>query len=59
MAGSQLISRRISPLFGSLSLPGLAVAGVGVVTWQRLVARRHPQGSWLNRARELVSIARH
>ena len=40
LAGAQLISRRASPMVGSFSVPGLVAAGVGVVTWQRLVARR-------------------
>ena len=43
LAGAQLISRRAGPMVGPFSVPGLVAAGVGVVTWQRLVARRRPQ----------------
>jgi ubiquinone biosynthesis protein len=59
LAGAQLISRRASPMVGPFSVPGLVAAGVGVVTWQRLVARRRPQRSWVSRAREVVEVARH
>jgi ubiquinone biosynthesis protein len=59
MAGAQLISRRASPMLGSFSVPGLVAAGVGVVTWQRLVARRRPQQSWVSRARRMAELARH
>jgi ubiquinone biosynthesis protein len=62
MAGAQLISRRTSPLVGSVSLPGLAVAGVAVLTWQRLIARRKPRVSWVSRTRQVAEIthdARH
>jgi ubiquinone biosynthesis protein len=58
MAGAQLISRRASPMVGGFSLPGLVAAGVGVVTWQRLVAKRRPQRSWVSRARDLAAVAR-
>ncbi|HXR22060.1 MAG TPA: hypothetical protein VN786_05855 [Acidimicrobiales bacterium] len=59
MAGAELISRRASPMLGPFSAPGLVAAGVGVVSWQRLRARRRTQRSWVSRARELVEVARH
>jgi ubiquinone biosynthesis protein len=59
MAGAQLISRRASPMLGSFSVPGLVVAGVGVLTWQRLVARRRTQQTWVSRARRIAELARH
>jgi hypothetical protein len=59
MAGAQLISRRASPMVGSFSVPGLAVAGVGVLTWQRLIARRQTQQSWVSRVRKITEFARH
>ena len=46
-------------MLGSFSLPGLVVAGVGVLTWQRLVARRRPPQSWVSRARRVAEFARH
>ena len=57
MAGAQLISRRASPMVGSFSVPGLVVAGVGVLTWQRLVARRRTPQSWVSRARRIAEFA--
>jgi ubiquinone biosynthesis protein len=59
MAGAELISRRASPMLGSFSVPGLVAASVAVLTWQRLVARRHPQQSWVSRARRIAESARH
>jgi ubiquinone biosynthesis protein len=59
MAGSQLISRRAGPMLGPFSAPGLVVAGVGVLTWQRLIARRHPRQTWVSRARRIAEVARH
>jgi ubiquinone biosynthesis protein len=59
MAGAQLISRRASPMLGAFSAPGLVAAGVAVITWQRLIARRGPQRSWVTRARELANMRRH
>ncbi len=59
MAGAELISRRASPMLGPFSVPGLVAVGVGVVSWQRLRARRRTQRSWVSRARELVQVARH
>jgi ubiquinone biosynthesis protein len=58
MAGAQLISRRTAPLVGSFSLPGLLAAGVGAITWQRLLNRRKPHDSWVTRARKAVAVAR-
>jgi ubiquinone biosynthesis protein len=54
LAGAQLISRRASPMVGAFSVPGLVAAGVGVLSWQRLVARRHPSRTWVSRAREIA-----
>jgi ubiquinone biosynthesis protein len=58
LAGAQLISRRTRPMLGSYSIPGLVVAGVGVVTWQRLIARRKPRESWVTRAKNVAEMAR-
>jgi ubiquinone biosynthesis protein len=59
LSSAQLISRRARPVLGSLSVPGLVAAGLGVITWQRLAARRHPRRSWVGRARGLAAVARH
>jgi ubiquinone biosynthesis protein len=56
MAGAQLISRRTAPMVGPFSVPGLVVAGVGLATWQRLIARRR-SGTWVSRARSVAKIA--
>ena len=45
-------------MVGSFSVPGLVAAGVGVVTWQRLVARRRQHRTWVTRARRLADMAR-
>jgi ubiquinone biosynthesis protein len=58
LAGAQLISRRTAPLARQISVPGLLAAGVGVVTWQRLVARRKPHDTTITRIRKLVDVAR-
>jgi ubiquinone biosynthesis protein len=58
LSGAQLISRRTGPTLGGLSIPGLIAAGVGMVTWQRLVGRRETTRSWATRARDLAQ-ARH
>jgi ubiquinone biosynthesis protein len=58
MAGAQLISRRAAPMIGAFSAPGLLAAGVALVTWQRLIKRRHPQRSWITRTRELANMTR-
>ena len=58
MAGAELVSRRAGPMLGPFSVPGLVCAGVGLLTWQRLLARRHPQRSWVSMARELAHVAR-
>ena len=58
LAGAQLISRRAGPTLGGVSIPGLVAAGVGMVTWQRLVARRETTRSWVTRARELAQARR-
>ena len=58
MAGAQLISRRTAPLVGPFSIPGLLAAGVGVVTWQRLITRRKPHDTLVTRARKALDVAR-
>ena len=58
MAGAQLISRRTGPLVGPFSVPGLVVAGVGLATWQRLIARRRSR-SWVSRARSVARLTGH
>jgi ubiquinone biosynthesis protein len=58
LAGAQLISRRAAPTVGSFSIPGLVAAGVGVLTWQRLVARRKEQQTWVTQVRKAVEFAR-
>jgi ubiquinone biosynthesis protein len=57
IAGAELVSRRARPMFGPFSVPGLVVAGVGLFTWQRLIARRQNQ-SWVTRARRIAQLAR-
>jgi ubiquinone biosynthesis protein len=57
LAGAQLVSRRAGPLVAGLSVPGLVAAAVGIVTWQRLIARRETSRSWVTRARELARSA--
>jgi ubiquinone biosynthesis protein len=58
LGSAQLISRRTGPTLGSISLPGLVAAGVGVLTWQRLVRRRHEHKTWVSRAREMTERRR-
>lgn len=58
LAGAQLISRRAGPLLGGVSVPGLAAAVVGLLTWQRLIARRETSRSWVTRARNLARATR-
>jgi ubiquinone biosynthesis protein len=58
MAGAQLISRQASPMVRGVSLPGLVAAGVGVVTWQRLIAKRRPHRTWVSRVRQLAAVRR-
>ena len=57
MAGAELISRRASPMVGPFSVPGLVAAGVGVLTWQRLIARRESR-SWVSRALSFARMTR-
>ena len=59
LASAQLFSRRTGPTVGSISMPGLVAAGVGVLTWQRLVRRRREHKTWVSRARELAELRRH
>jgi ubiquinone biosynthesis protein len=59
LGSAQLLSRRTGPTVGSISLPGLVAAGVGVLTWQRLVRRRREHKTWVSRARELAESRRH
>jgi ubiquinone biosynthesis protein len=56
LASAQLVSRRTGPTVGPISLPGLVAAGVGVLTWQRLVRRRRERKTWVSRARELAEL---
>jgi len=59
LASAQLFSRRTGPTVGPISMPGLVAAGVGVLTWQRLVRRRREHRTWVSRARELAESRRH
>ena len=59
IAGAELVSRRASPMVGQYSVPGLLATGVGVLSWQRLVARRRTRRSLVSRARRAVEVARH
>ena len=59
LASAQLFSRRTGPNVGPISMPGLVAAGVGVLTWQRLVRRRREHKTWVSRARELAELRRH
>jgi len=52
LASAQLIARRTGPNIGPISVPGAIAAGVGVLTWQRLVRRRREHKTWVSRARE-------
>ena len=58
LAAAQLVSRRAGPLIGPFSVPGIVAAGVGMITWQRLVRRRTEHPTWVSRARELVEARR-
>jgi ubiquinone biosynthesis protein len=58
LAGAQLMARRAGPTIGGVSIPGLVAAGVGVLTWRRLVARRETSRSWVTRARGLAEALR-
>jgi ubiquinone biosynthesis protein len=59
LAGAQLISRRTGPMIGPFSGPGLVAAGVGALTWQRLVRRRRPHRSMVGRGVQMAEEARH
>jgi ubiquinone biosynthesis protein len=56
LASAQLIARGTGPRIGSISIPGLLAAGVGVLTWQRLVRHREEHESWVTRARQLGEL---
>jgi ubiquinone biosynthesis protein len=56
LAGAQLIARRAGPTIGGVSIPGLVTVGVGVMTWQRLIARRETTRSLLTRARSFARV---
>jgi ubiquinone biosynthesis protein len=56
LASAQLLSRRAGPSPAGLSVPGLIAAGVGIVTWQRLAARRAGRRTTLSRVRDLASL---
>jgi ubiquinone biosynthesis protein len=58
LAAAQLVSRRAGPLIGPFSVPGIVAAGVGMITWQRLVRRRTEHPTWVSRARELLEARR-
>jgi ubiquinone biosynthesis protein len=58
LGSAQLFSRRTGPNVGALSLPGMVAAGVGVLTWQRLVRRRRERKTWVSRAREVAESRR-
>ncbi len=58
LASAQLVSRRTGPTLGPISLPGLVAAGVGVLTWQRLVRRRREHKTWVSRAHEWADTRR-
>ena len=51
LAAGQLVSRRVGPTLGGLSVPGLLAAGVGVLTWRRLTTHRAGHESLVTRAR--------
>ena len=55
LASAQLLSRRAGPTIAGISLPGLVAAGVGVVTWQRLAAKRAGRRSMIGNARRLAT----
>jgi ubiquinone biosynthesis protein len=59
LGSAQLLSRRTGPTVGQVSVPGLVAAGVGVITWQRLVRRRRERKTWVSRTRELAELRRH
>jgi ubiquinone biosynthesis protein len=56
LASAQLIARRTGPTVATISLPGLIAAGIGVLTWQRLVRRRREHRTWVSRAREIAEL---
>jgi ubiquinone biosynthesis protein len=56
LASAQLLSRRTGPSIAGISLPGLAAASVGVLTWQRLTARRAGHQSAVGQARRLARL---
>ena len=49
------LARRAGPTIAGISLPGLVAAGVGVVTWQRLAAKRAGRRSMIGNARRLAT----
>jgi ubiquinone biosynthesis protein len=59
LGSAQMISRRTGPTVGPISVPGLVAAGVGMLTWQRLVRRRREHKTWVSRAREVAESRRH
>ena len=56
LAAAQLIARQTGPTIGSISAPGLVAAGVGVLTWQRLVRRRREHKTWVSRTRDIAAL---
>jgi ubiquinone biosynthesis protein len=59
LGSAQLFSRRSGPNVAGISVPGVVAAGVGVLTWQRLVRRRRERKTWVSRAREVAESRRH
>jgi ubiquinone biosynthesis protein len=58
LASAQLVSRRTDPRLGSVSLPGLAAAAVGLLTWRRLERRRRAHKTLVTCGREFAAWRR-
>ncbi|HEV2309817.1 MAG TPA: AarF/UbiB family protein, partial [Acidimicrobiia bacterium] len=56
LASAELMSRRSGPTVGSLSIPGVVAAGVGALTWRRLVRRRDLHQTLISRARKVAAL---
>jgi len=54
LAAAQLVSRRAGPTVGGISLPGAVAAGIGIVTWQRLGAKRAGRRSAVTKLRQMA-----
>ena len=55
LAAGQLVSRRAEPTIAGLSVPGLAAAAVGAITWRRLARRRSSHASLVSKVRRAAS----